>query len=296
MAAVKMCLSDLLLWEASGLGGPSCCALKPSGPSRRALVPHRPLPASDRVAGTLRLPHSWEARGPSDKWLGGFPDGLADLSQQSTSGWDAASCPPAFSLLFSAGQACLFLPHFPLRACPRINLSSRRIPSPDLRLRWPRLTQVASTLVSLFVFSLMLLWTHQCVYPVPVTIISLGNSVSREYPGRVPQWGIASFYKTGTCFQKWVSRPFTASSSSPSSCKTSADWMGGKESLLFICLSRLLSEVQPSFTFTGCLISCFHIEAFLSPLPSPRPLFCLSLSVALSISFWFFLSCFKSPE
>ena len=110
------------------------------------------------------------------------------------------------------------------------------------------------------------------------------------HQGRAPGEG-GSFYKMDACFQKWLRRASTASPPGQ------ADRTGREESLLFICLSWLLSGVPPSFTFTGHLFSCFHVYAFLSPvLSASLLLFLFLLSDCLFYFLLIFLSHLESPE
>ena len=86
---------------------------------------------------------------PSEKRLGGFPDR-----------WEATPYPPSFSGPFCRGQTRLFLLCFllsfllplPHSLVCRATFFPQRIPSRYTHLGWPGLTQVASTLVSLFIF------------------------------------------------------------------------------------------------------------------------------------------------
>ena len=86
---------------------------------------------------------------PSEKRLGGFPDR-----------WEATPYPPSFSGPFCRGQTRLFLLcfllsfllPFPHSLVCRATFFPQRIPSRYTHLGWPGLTQVASTLVSLFIF------------------------------------------------------------------------------------------------------------------------------------------------
>ena len=86
---------------------------------------------------------------PSEKRLGGFPDR-----------WEATPYPPSFSGPFCRGQTRLFLLcfllsfllPFPHSFVCRATFFPQRIPSRYTHLGWPGLTQVASTLVSLFIF------------------------------------------------------------------------------------------------------------------------------------------------